>query len=183
MALTVGTDSYVTLAEAVAYMGRRLRTEPWEHAQDFVREKALKHAALLLDALPWAGQKTDDGQALAFPRDGSDEVPQAIRDAQAEVALALLDEDVSHVLTLRTSKDLTGEAEILDEAKASGAGERFRRETGAGGKLLVVGEDEHYESYGRKNCLARSGGSFHDLPPAVQNLIGEYVALGTRLTR
>jgi DnaT-like ssDNA binding protein len=183
MALTVGT-SYVTMAEAAGFMARRLRTEAWDTAPDFVREKSLKHAALLLDGLPWAGDKTDEDQALAFPRDGSEEVPQAIKDAQTELALTLLDEDVSHVLTTKGTKFLTGEGtEPLHEGQAFEAAQRFRRETGAGGKVLVLGEHEEYQAYGRKNCLARFGGSFHDLPTVVQNLLGEHVALGARLTR
>ena len=65
MALTVGTDTYVTLAEAVAYLGRRLRTTAWDSADTPTREKALKHAVLVLETLAWAGDQSDPEQTLA----------------------------------------------------------------------------------------------------------------------
>jgi hypothetical protein len=175
MALTVGTNSYITMAEAVAYFGGRLRTEPWDFAETADREKALIHATRLLEALPWAGEKSDADQALAFPRGEDDTVPQPIKDAQAELALALLDEDVSHVLT---------RGDVAHQAQAETVATEFRFLHGAGGKVVVLPKGDEYEAYGgAKNCLARSGGSFHDLPAHVQNLIGDYVALGARLSR
>lgn len=173
MALTVGTNTYISMAEAVAYVGGRLRTEAWDF-NDADREKALIHAARLLEALPWAGEKTGANQALAFPRNGDDEVPQAIKDAQAELALALLDEDVSHVLT---------SADVAHPAQADEAAYQLRRLHSVGGKVLVLPKGDEYEGYAAKNYLAQRGGTFHDLPPVIQNLIGEYVTLGARLTR
>jgi hypothetical protein len=100
MALTVGTDTYVTLAEAVSYLARRLRTGPWDAATTTTRETALKHATLLLEALPWTGEKATSSQILAHPRGADTAVPQAIKDAQVELALWLLTFDaeaISHL--------------------------------------------------------------------------------------
>lgn len=145
MALTVGSDSYVTLTEAAAYLGRRLRTSAWDSADTPTREKALKHATIVLEGLPWAGDKDDAEQTLAFPRDG-DDVPQAIKDAQIETALWLL----------------TFDSEAIAHLAHAGV---IRHGVGP------VQMD-----------LSRIGG-YHALPPIVQGLLADYVALGVRLTR
>lgn len=146
MPLTVGTDSYVTLVEAAVYLGRRLRTTPWDSADTATREKALKHATLCIEALPWTGAKTTSAQLLAFPRNGETAVPQAIKDAECELALWLL----------------TFDAEALAHLAHAGVTRH-----GVGPVQLD---------------LARAG-SVHSLPPIVQSLIGDRVALGATLSR
>jgi hypothetical protein len=106
MPVDVGTDSYVTLAEANTYLGGRLYTSAWDSAVDADREKALKMATRAIDRQALTGvpksvaQRLDQAQALAFPRcyptgpskyACETEVPQAVKDAQVEEALALLD--------------------------------------------------------------------------------------------
>ena len=161
--VTVGTDTYVTLSEASAYLGRRLRTGAWDAAAPTVKETALTHACLLLEALPWAGHRWDRAQTLAFPRIFHHEghharwhhyplagpvlVPQAVKDAQCELALALL----------------TFDSEALTALAAAGV----TRQT--------IGSSQ--------TDLARTGGQFHALPPIVQSLLGEFVLLGAELSR
>lgn len=153
MALTVGTNSYLTVAEASAYLSRRLHAEAWAGVvttgAPFVpsREVALLHAATLLESLPWAGDKSDPDQALSFPRNGDADAPQAVKDAQAEIALWLLTFDHEALLHL------------------SHAGVT------------------HHATGPVQMDLGRAGGLFHALPPIVQSLLGEYVALGATLTR
>lgn len=103
---TVGgaaSDSYVTTAEFDAYataMG-------WTAT---ITEAALRRARLYLDRVyTWRGIKATDAQALQWPRyvegyvDGypvaSDIVPQAIKDAQCELAFLALSEDLFATIT------------------------------------------------------------------------------------
>lgn len=103
---TVGgedANSYVTLAEADTYMGERLHTEAWDAAdeENATKEKALLMACRHLERLRCheAGGPayTSPYQALTFPRvrdtdpDAGDYIiPDPVKDAQCEEALALL---------------------------------------------------------------------------------------------
>jgi hypothetical protein len=186
--VTVGLNSYVTADEAAEYLSRRLRTAAWDRADDITRAKALAHATLILEGLPWAGQKPT-GQTLAFPRDDADEVPDAIKWAQAELALALLayDDRIAHVVTTKAP---------LSNDEADAAAQHLRAIVGPdAGKVLVLGGSERaageavkYDevSYKQRAEMPEdfaSCSSFHELPANVQNLIGDYVALGARLSR
>jgi hypothetical protein len=119
--ITVGgasTNSYVTVAEADTYFDARLNTEAWTTTADN-RTRALLMAAQRLDRENWLGNRVTSTQRLAWPRmyvekvDGigvgygwgygggygwpfgdvysSTEIPQRIKDAQCEIALAFLD--------------------------------------------------------------------------------------------
>jgi len=116
---TVGgesSNSYVTLEEATAHFGARLHADAWGGASEADREKALLQAcrhiersrplvnrrpygyptvsaeSLAYDPLAPSGP----AQALSFPRkkdkdsDGDYAIPQPVKDAQCEEALALL---------------------------------------------------------------------------------------------
>jgi hypothetical protein len=88
-------NSYVTLAEAEAYFATRLGAEPWTMADAATRESALRMATRALERLRWPGARQSTAQALSWPRTGvagvADGVlPQAVRDAQCEEALAWL---------------------------------------------------------------------------------------------
>ena len=116
---TVGgasSNSYVTLAEATAYFGERLYASAWDSATDADKEKALLQACrglercrLLVNRRPYGypGEPQDSptydslapsnvGQALSLPRnkdrdsDGLYAIPQPVKNAQCEEALALL---------------------------------------------------------------------------------------------
>lgn len=100
MTITVGTDSYISLADSNTYFGNNIRNDEWEILDDTVKERALKTATKFLDRQTWMGSKTSDAQALAWPRSGvtdrygtavsSASVPQQVKDAQCELALALI---------------------------------------------------------------------------------------------
>lgn len=118
---TVGgenSNSYVTLEEANAYFGERLRADAWTSASDGDKEKALLTACRHIEACrirvhrrpygypgeppevmgrpydPLAPSNPD--QALSFPRKkdkdnaGNFAIPKRVKDAQCEEALALL---------------------------------------------------------------------------------------------
>lgn len=84
--------SYVTISEADTYFETRMFSEGWDRALTTQRNKALGHATKILDALSYLGAKTISTQDNEFPRDiTSDVVPQDVKDATCEIALALLD--------------------------------------------------------------------------------------------
>ncbi len=83
--------SYATLVEAQAYFDGRLNTEAWDDSDDATRNKGLCQATTIIDRLNFLGSKTDELQVLQFPRDKETIVPQDIKNASAELALALLD--------------------------------------------------------------------------------------------
>lgn len=116
--LTVGTNTYVTLAEAEDYLAERLGVAAWDAADTGDRSRALKAAARAIDSMSLRGRRVDDEQAMEFPRaywesfdrprfteeherwsasivgagyTYDEEVPQRVKDAQCEEALALLD--------------------------------------------------------------------------------------------
>jgi hypothetical protein len=83
--------SYVNLAEANEYFSNRLHADAWAEASDADKEKALAMAAKAIDRQPLRGRKSDREQTLAFPRYPDTEVPEAVKEACCEEALALLE--------------------------------------------------------------------------------------------
>jgi hypothetical protein len=112
------SNSYLSLAEAQAYFAARLRSDAWEAASDADKEKALLTACRRIEAhrlrvhrrpygypydLPNALDRladplapADPDQALSFPRQrdldrsGAFAIPEQVKQAQCEEALALL---------------------------------------------------------------------------------------------
>lgn len=98
------SNTYITLAEADAYHDCRLDAVDWTRcATDEDRSKALIQSARLLDTMSFIGCRTATTQARQWPRKGitdlcgcededvsDDVIPQAIKDAQSELALALI---------------------------------------------------------------------------------------------
>jgi hypothetical protein len=90
MALTVGTDTYISLEDANTYLA------------DFsdgtvVTESDLKRATLALDRLygsRFISAKTDSTQPLQFPRAGDTDIPIEVEQATAELA-ALISNDTN----------------------------------------------------------------------------------------
>lgn len=105
MTVTVGTDSFISLADAGAYFAGRLYATAWTGSTDPDREKALRMASAILNRERWAGSITSANQLLAWPRSGAVDqegraidaavIPAAVRDATSELALALLVEDLT----------------------------------------------------------------------------------------
>lgn len=99
MALIVGETSYVDVATASAYLADHIDGAGWTDATAARQETALVTATRAIDRLALRGAPADDEQALAFPRREMTgygwalqaTVPQAVRDAVCEEALALLD--------------------------------------------------------------------------------------------
>lgn len=99
MALTVGTNAYLTVADADAYHGERGRPA-WAAASLAAREAAIVAATDHIDAAyRFVGRRADPVQALSWPRldaeavDGRslDSIPSPVVRATAELALIALD--------------------------------------------------------------------------------------------
>jgi hypothetical protein len=68
MALTKGTNSYATVAEADEYFADRLDVASWTAADATAKAQALVTAAGVLDDQSWTGTAIGESQPLAFPR-------------------------------------------------------------------------------------------------------------------
>jgi hypothetical protein len=100
--IVVGTNSYVSEADASAYFATSLFSAEWDAAFTETREKALITATRRIDMQVFNGVKASLDQPLEFPRALGvhirpnlvplidTEVPQAVIDATCEEALALL---------------------------------------------------------------------------------------------
>ena len=134
--LIVGTNTYVTLAEAEAWAGNRLMMDAWNNATDAQQEAALLMACQAIERLDpagWDGTPTTTTQKLQWPRFGvtdrtkttynyapgygygyyfdSNIMPQPLKDAQYEEALELLKQsgDPGHQGAMRDqAKGITG---------------------------------------------------------------------------
>ena len=84
-------QSYCTIEYADEYFENRLHAESWGQADDETKEKALKQATKTIDRQPLRGRKTNPEQELAFPRHPDTEIPEAVKEACCEEALALLE--------------------------------------------------------------------------------------------
>lgn len=103
MALTVGTDSYITREEAETYLAENYLSSDtkytaWLTLSDNDADVLLRKAARLIDNQPIQGYKLLTTQTMAFPRilwtdavNGFAEytVPDAVKHAQAEIAVTL----------------------------------------------------------------------------------------------
>lgn len=104
MALVVGTDTYVTLAEANTYWSAR-NNSTWSSASDANKEKALREATQFIDGeYNFIGIMTNYTQALAWPRSGAyiesgnfagrsieaNTIPDQIKNAVCELAIEAL---------------------------------------------------------------------------------------------
>lgn len=100
------SNSYITVAELDAYAAGRLHVAAWAAATTAQKEAAVIWATRVIDArVCFLGAAADAVQALAWPRTGlltrngfalaSTVIPQQLKDATAEMALALLASDVT----------------------------------------------------------------------------------------
>lgn len=98
------SNSYATLTEANAYHETRLHNSAWTSASDATKEAALIWATRELDNnFCWEGIKATEEQALEWPRFGvtdkngyyvdDDTIPQRLKNAESELAFALITKD------------------------------------------------------------------------------------------
>ena len=121
MAITVGTNSYLTEEDATLYFADKFGYDKWSGEAN--KPGALISATQQLDLLcNWHGLKSDSDQNLEFPRSyvtlevDSDPVPQAVKDAQCEIAYSIVD-------TASVSTDID---DSLTELKAGSVNMKFK---------------------------------------------------------
>lgn len=122
-------NSYVTVAEAQAYLDARLNVAAWTNASVDDRERAVITATRLLTPLPWLGSRTTSAQALAWPRTACPDpdapegftgvrglgylyydtsvIPVRVKDATCELALEVLNAGTADLGTLDADANLT----------------------------------------------------------------------------
>jgi hypothetical protein len=100
MALVVGTNTFIALADADTYHSDRGNAS-WAAATETDRQSALiKATDYITDHYSWKGLKTVSSQGLAWPRTGatdedgyelsSDVIPEAVKRATSELALLII---------------------------------------------------------------------------------------------
>lgn len=125
-------NSFVTVAEADAYLEARRNASDWnDENDDDEKMSALIEATRELSAIRWQGNRVTSTQALSWPRDSAtnpdgtcsgeyydtDVIPQRIKDATYELALEFLKAGTSDLaaagdtdgITLKTVGPLTTE--------------------------------------------------------------------------
>jgi len=127
--LVVGTNTYITLTEANTYLGDSIRAQAWSFLPSDTRNKALLTAFRIIERQVWEGDATG---SISFPRTGLTDcednavssltVPQQVKDAQAEIAY-----DLTQNNTLETSG---GIGSNVKRAKAGSAEIEFFTSTG-----------------------------------------------------
>ena len=122
MSITVGENSYIDINGADEYFAGRLHAESWSGADSETKEKALKQATRAIDRQLLRGRKTNPEQELAFPRYPDTEVPEAVKEACCEVALALLERGNNQRRKLQQEGVQSFTLGNMSETYAAGAG-------------------------------------------------------------
>lgn len=100
------SNSYTTVSGADLYHEKCTQTEVWDNASTSIKETSLVMASRLLDSrIEWKGVKKTQTQTLFFPaydlvdkygwNVSSEIIPQEVKDATAEFARYLIDNDIS----------------------------------------------------------------------------------------
>lgn len=91
---------YVTIEEADSYISSHFlssdeKRESWEAMNEEDKKVLLTKSLEDIESLNFSGYKTCKDQELSFPRNGCLDVPQNVKNAQIEGAIARLDTDSS----------------------------------------------------------------------------------------
>ncbi len=116
------SGSYCTIEYADEYFAGRLHAERWGETSDADKEKALRQATKEIDRQLLKGRKATDTQELAFPRYPDTEVPEAVKEACCEIALALLERGNSQRRKLQQEGVQSFTLGNMSETYAPGAG-------------------------------------------------------------
>lgn len=122
MAFIVGQNSYISIEEANEYFAGRLHAERWYETDNITKEAALKQATRAIDRQLLKGRKTNPEQELAFPRYPDTEVPEAVKEACCEEALAILESGNSQRRKLQQEGVQSFSLGNMSETFVAGAG-------------------------------------------------------------
>lgn len=119
---SASANSFVTLAEADTYAESRLNASTWDDATADTQNRALVEATRELSVLTWIGWRTDDVQALSWPRQlvrnpddpyhnyyGTTVIPQRVKDATCELAFQFVKSGTTDVAALDTTLNIRRE--------------------------------------------------------------------------
>jgi hypothetical protein len=120
--IIVGENSYIDIAGANEYFSGCLHAESWGETDNSTKEAALKQATRIIGRLLLKGRKADEDQKLAFPRYPDTEVPEAVKEACCEEALALLERGNSQRRKLQQEGVQSFTLGNMSETYAPGAG-------------------------------------------------------------
>ncbi len=115
-------QSYCTIEYADQYFKNRLHAESWGETSEADKEKALRQATKEIDRQLLKGRKATDTQELAFPRYPDTEIPESIKEACCEIALALLERGNSQRRKLQQEGVQSFTLGNMSETYAPGAG-------------------------------------------------------------
>lgn len=120
--LEVGTDTYITIAEADRLLAANVAdATAWMDLNNEKKEQQLRNAVYRIDTLPYASYKMSLHQPMQFPRGLSRVVPERVKLAQALEAYAALDVQANARRQLRdqgvTSVTLGSAAESYDRSR------------------------------------------------------------------
>lgn len=92
--------SYSSVQEANDYVAQHYVSSDatrttWESLQDEDKQVLLNKAFSIIENLPLRGRKTEIDQPCAFPRCPDKEVPDVVKNAECELALAFSDSDLN----------------------------------------------------------------------------------------
>ncbi len=116
------SGSYCTIEYANEYFENRLHAERWDETSNADKERALRQATKEIDRQLLKGRKATDTQELAFPRYPDTEVPEAVKEACCEIALALLERGNSQRHKLQQEGVQSFTLGNMSETYAPGAG-------------------------------------------------------------
>ena len=113
MAIIVGENSYITVAEADAILVDYFDTESWDTQTTLNKEKALKMATRNIDTLSLQGKKYLLDQELEFPRnyaifDEDGEIEAKVKIATAVESLKILDNRSNETMSDIANLGITG---------------------------------------------------------------------------
>lgn len=106
MALTVGTNSYVSVSEAEAFFSTSMKASTWDSLDESSKEAALITATREIDQRAWIGTAASPTQKLGWPRKGASyfderlglavhpstaDIPERVKMAVYEQAIYLLE--------------------------------------------------------------------------------------------
>ena len=114
--------AYVDLEEANEYFSNRLHVDAWAEASDADKEKAFAMATKAIDRQRLNGRKTNPSQPLAFPRYPDTEIPQHVKEACCEEALAILERGNSQRKKLQQEGVQSFTLGNMSETYVAGAG-------------------------------------------------------------
>lgn len=122
MAITVGTNSFLSVADATAILADRFDSQDWVSAGPVKQAKALVSATREIDETSWIGQAVSASQSLGWPRKrasfvdpklrltvtiAEDEIPDRVKIATAELALYYIQNPTAIDTASSTAEEIT----------------------------------------------------------------------------